>query len=61
VPSPDEFDIKDWERVELATSDGETLNCYFLRARAQTGVTVRIMPLPKLCYIYGGRAHGLAD
>jgi hypothetical protein len=33
VPTPDELNIADWERVNLFTKDGETLNCYFLKAR----------------------------
>lgn len=43
VPTPDEFDIRDWERVKLFTKDGETLNSYLLKARRSIGVTVLFM------------------
>ncbi|CCX11761.1 Alpha/Beta hydrolase protein [Pyronema domesticum] len=43
VPTPDEFDITDWERVKLYTKDGETLNSYFVKARKKSGVTVLYM------------------
>jgi hypothetical protein len=40
VPTPDEVNIGDWERVKLFTKDGETLNSYFIKARQPAGVTV---------------------
>ncbi|KAF8252748.1 alpha/beta-hydrolase [Wilcoxina mikolae CBS 423.85] len=33
VPTPNQFDIADWEPINLFTKDGETLSCYFLKAR----------------------------